>query len=77
MNQYSKILGVGVGNKFMWKMFAILDHKNRYNMDMNHRWGDLIHYTVNISSLMVELAKINSTGTEFYPVQESGTFTCT
>ena len=58
-------------------MFAILDHKNRDTMGLTHIWGDLIHYTVNISSLMVELAKINSTGTEFYPVQESGTFTCT
>ena len=35
-----------------------MDKKNRDTLDLTQRWGDLIIYPVNISTLVVELAKI-------------------
>ena len=56
-NKYSRELGVGVCHKFMLNRCVILDHKNRYTIDLNHRWGALINYTENISTPVVEIEK--------------------
>ena len=62
MKKPFKGLGLGFGINVCERFMLYWTTKNRDMLDLTNRWGDLIIYPVNIRTLMLELAKVKSTG---------------